>query len=295
MNGKRFYVAQITAALQQVNGGVPVGNICLVGIAGQRSTAGRTSIAACRRAKTHDVSVFLRCSEMSDTPAAEYRTQLLAFVNACQVAVGAISTPSLQPLASLDWLAGRIPPITEAVSQLEIRLLLANVCLDFGYRFPDALLDTHEFWHAVARLTDFNQVNLEGIFRQALGSLTRSPCRLEDVASVSLDRRIALALEFLDAEFRNPALRLADVAQEIGLSASHFERLLMRETQSGFLHHLHRRRIEQASTLLDTTSLSIKAIAFEVGYKYTSQLDRHFKTIHDMRPSAWRQRPDRTH
>jgi putative transposase len=49
---KRFSIEQITAVLQQAEGGVPVGDVCRqVGISSRPTTGGRRSTVGCPRVK----------------------------------------------------------------------------------------------------------------------------------------------------------------------------------------------------------------------------------------------------
>ena len=77
---------------------------------------------------------------------------------------------------------------------------------------------------------------------------------------------IAQAVRFIDEHLFEP-LSVRRVADEVSLSPSHFSRLFRSTT--GFSPHeyimLH--RIDEAKALLQSTRLSVKEIAFRVGYR----------------------------
>ena len=47
-------------------------------------------------------------------------------------------------------------------------------------------------------------------------------------------------------------------------------------------------RLKKALRLLSAAPVSVKQVAAEVGYKYASDLARHFKRDYGMTPTAWR-------
>jgi two-component system, response regulator YesN len=103
-----------------------------------------------------------------------------------------------------------------------------------------------------------------------------------------MDPRVEISLRIIEAEHGNPRLRLAQVASRLHLSLWYFDRLLTAETGSGFRRHLRMARLDHARRLLVQTDMSIKAIAYEIGYKYVSAFDRDFKAIYSRTPVEWR-------
>ena len=96
------------------------------------------------------------------------------------------------------------------------------------------------------------------------------------------------ALNFIEESYKNPALRLNDVASGIGLSSGYLDRLLTRETGSSFLVHLRRVRLLNACRLLSLPQLSVNYISFTVGYKHVVEFDRHFRRERGVTPTEWR-------
>ncbi len=100
--------------------------------------------------------------------------------------------------------------------------------------------------------------------------------------------RVVRALTLMRKSYANQQLRLKDVASAVELTSCHLSRLLRRETGRGFVDHMQRIRLEKAVTFLRAGHLSVKQVAAEVGYKYASDLTRHFRAAHGTTPTAWR-------
>jgi AraC-like DNA-binding protein len=102
------------------------------------------------------------------------------------------------------------------------------------------------------------------------------------------DARVTQILDDLQSRSADPSLTLSDLARLVHLSPSHAVRLLKRHTGSGFLAHLHRRRVTAARRLLIETALSVKEVAASVGYAHPSQLSRQFKRAYGNTPRTFR-------
>jgi AraC-like DNA-binding protein len=101
-------------------------------------------------------------------------------------------------------------------------------------------------------------------------------------------RRVDDALRIIDERFTEPTLSLQVVAKTVGLSTCHLSRLLASNTGQGFRTHLHVRRVRAARRMLDESGRSVKEVAAAVGYRSVTQLDRYFKRVLTLPPSAFR-------
>ena len=83
-------------------------------------------------------------------------------------------------------------------------------------------------------------------------------------------------------------IRLADIASECGLSASHFARSF--KTSFGVSAHqwLIRHRVEQAKQLMDRTSMSLSGVAIQSGFNDQAAFTRTFHQIVGVSPGNWR-------
>jgi AraC-like DNA-binding protein len=85
-------------------------------------------------------------------------------------------------------------------------------------------------------------------------------------------------------------IALAELANLVHLSASHFSRLFKMETGLSPGEFLIRLRMEKAHELLITRFESIKEVMAMVGYGNKSNFVRHFKRFYGFAPSEYRKR-----
>lgn len=102
------------------------------------------------------------------------------------------------------------------------------------------------------------------------------------------DGRLGRLFGLLDARFNVIGLTSSVIAAELGVSIWHLSRLLRQQTGKTFREHLRATRIRHASRLLRSSDESIKAIAISCGYRSISQFDRHFRAVHGLPPSQYR-------
>ena len=101
---------------------------------------------------------------------------------------------------------------------------------------------------------------------------------------------VARLLEVIAEKSAIPDCSPQLVADVLGVSVSTASRLCRRATGDSIMERVHRTRVERAVELLTNTTLSVKEIAFEVGYARTSALDRQFHRLLGVRPTALRKR-----
>lgn len=102
------------------------------------------------------------------------------------------------------------------------------------------------------------------------------------------DSRLVMAACIMETSFHDPHLSLRSVSKSVGLSTWHFSRRFNGYFRVSFRSQLRRIRLRHAMTLLESTSLSIKEIAAQIGYKHLSDLGRDFKKLHSIPPSLFR-------
>jgi AraC family transcriptional regulator, arabinose operon regulatory protein len=84
------------------------------------------------------------------------------------------------------------------------------------------------------------------------------------------------------------------LALECNLSPSHLQHLFKQQTGVGLGHWLTGQRLERAAHLLAHSNMSIKEIAYTVGYEHTSSFIRAFERRFTQAPRCYRQQGDRT-
>ena len=103
------------------------------------------------------------------------------------------------------------------------------------------------------------------------------------------EQKIPLTIEHMKQHLAGP-LHLATLAGLANLSASHYTALFKRQTGYAPIDYFIRLRIHRAAQLLDTSSLSVKAVAEEVGYPDHFYFSRTFKRINGAAPTVYRAR-----
>jgi len=85
---------------------------------------------------------------------------------------------------------------------------------------------------------------------------------------------------------------IRDVACELNLSTSHVQHLFKIQTGSCLGRSLTEERLRRAAALLVESDLSVKEIAYLVGYKHPSSFIRAFDRFFGQAPSCYRQALD---
>ncbi len=99
---------------------------------------------------------------------------------------------------------------------------------------------------------------------------------------------IRLAIEHIDANFRDDLISLESVSEVVGLNSSYFSALFKRSTGVGFAEYLLDLRMSEVKRLLVETNRTIAQIALDVGYHDPKHLARLFKRHYQIKPNEYR-------
>lgn len=102
-------------------------------------------------------------------------------------------------------------------------------------------------------------------------------------------QKIMQCVEFMKQHLDQP-LRLARLAAMASMSPSHFKTLFKQHVGYACIDYFIRLRMHHACQLLDTTELSAKAIASEVGYADPLWFSKAFRGVIGMPPSEYRRK-----
>lgn len=100
--------------------------------------------------------------------------------------------------------------------------------------------------------------------------------------------QINLALQILKET--GHSITEAELAEKVKLSQAYFSRLFKKVVKCGFQEYLNRQQIQQATSLLHKTSLSVSEISEKCGFSRQSYFTRKFKSHTGMTPSEFRKR-----
>ncbi len=100
-------------------------------------------------------------------------------------------------------------------------------------------------------------------------------------------QKVAQSIAYMKQHLETP-LRVARLASLAALSSAHYSDLFKQQTGYSPIDYFIRLRMHRACQLLDTTQLSIKAIASLLGYDDQLYFSRVFRIVNDLAPSAYR-------
>jgi transcriptional regulator GlxA family with amidase domain len=218
---------------------------------------------------------------------------LAQVVGRCQRVAGAVLDDDPRRLrASLRQLTFGATPHLSAIERVLVRHVvgqtLARAAARAGIDHRPDVIDAFLTWQRADASSGalFDEVN----------QLAETCAAALDAVIAERDRdrltepRVCYVLDVLAKHFRDPRLSLKKAAAGTGLSVWHATRLVKKYTGVSFTQHLHRVRIRAARDLLQTSRLTVKEIAYSVGYSSSTQFGRHFKQIAGTNPMTFRRR-----
>lgn len=101
---------------------------------------------------------------------------------------------------------------------------------------------------------------------------------------------ITEAKEYIVNHYQDETLSLRDVADQVGLSSSHFSTTFKQETGNSFVEFLTSVRMDKAKEMLCFTDMKASQISYEIGYKDPHYFSYLFKKTQGCTPSEYRSR-----
>lgn len=93
---------------------------------------------------------------------------------------------------------------------------------------------------------------------------------------------------YIRQHYRNPELKIQDIAGEVHFSSAYLGYLFKRETKKNVWDYVTELRIEEAKNLLVTSDKKRYEIAYEVGYESPEHFSRMFKRYAGVSPADYR-------
>jgi AraC family transcriptional regulator of arabinose operon len=106
----------------------------------------------------------------------------------------------------------------------------------------------------------------------------------------SMDIRIRKIVESMAGSL-GQRIKLEEMAESCGLSASRFSHLFQKEVGKSPLHYLEDRRMLRARQMLERTGHSISQIAYDLGYDDPLYFSKRFKVYTGFSPRDFRRKP----
>lgn len=175
---------------------------------------------------------------------------------------------------------------------------VSGACIDQWMRELDIPLYTfiecvqqseyQSFFHEMVReLGEYHQADMhivQNLFENWLRKIHRS-MHVRDTN----DTRLLQVKRFIDARYAEE-ITLQDLADEAGMSASHFSSTFKKQFNSTPMDFVIHRRLEEACYLLGDHMLRIKEIAQRVGYEDEFHFSRLFKKKYGVSPKFYRKK-----
>lgn len=128
---------------------------------------------------------------------------------------------------------------------------------------------------------------LSGHVERALALVQRQSIPVEhDVLPLWRRKKI---LNYIDAHLTD-TLRVAELAQQVGLSTSHLSRVFKSHFGLNLGAYVRRQRMARAREMMLTTSKSLAEIALECGLADQAHFTRAFRCLMGVTPGRWRAR-----
>lgn len=119
--------------------------------------------------------------------------------------------------------------------------------------------------------------------------LCESAQRIRDLQAQLQRVEIRRAREFVEREFRDPALTLGQAASHAGLSPAHFSHVFRQTTGTSFIRFIQTRRVAEAKKQLAETQNSITDICYACGFNSLTHFNRVFRAFERLSPRQYRE------
>ncbi|HEX2775598.1 MAG TPA: helix-turn-helix transcriptional regulator [Candidatus Acidoferrales bacterium] len=106
------------------------------------------------------------------------------------------------------------------------------------------------------------------------------------LTAAAQEERLRKILEIIES---GSLCTIGDLAQEFRLSASHLQHLFKAQTGARLGQRLVEQRLHRAALLLLQSNMSVKEVAYAVGYKHPPSFVRAFERFFEQAPGHYRQ------
>ena len=164
----------------------------------------------------------------------------------------------------------------------ELLVLLSRAAIDGGASADLIFEINHQYMQELKRLN--TQEEVAQWLARALNRFTDLVFNLVDSKHKNIIHR---AVSYMTAHCARD-LTMAEVADHVGYSHSHFSKVFKEETNSSFRLYLNQLRVEKSKALLLSTNLSIAEICDQCGFEDQSYHCKVFKKLVGVTPDKYR-------
>ena len=149
---------------------------------------------------------------------------------------------------------------------------------------------TLEVWEGVDIYQKLSCCNYLGEIKELLIFVTNNYIRyFEEKKNSRYKTIVQAAIEYMEANYKDDQLSLANISEKVYLSSSHFEKVFKDIAGKSVMDYLNIIRMEKAKMLLRDSNLKIEAVGEKVGYQTSKGFIRAFKKYENITPGQYRQ------
>ena len=111
------------------------------------------------------------------------------------------------------------------------------------------------------------------------------PCKDSENTSYAI-----LARNYIEKNYRNPEFNVQSVANHIKIDRTYLYRLFKEETGMSVIDYINNCRISKAEVLLIDENISIKDVAYSVGFTDQMYFSKVFKKLRGQTPTEFRRK-----
>ena len=207
--------------------------------------------------------------------------------NAGQTAYAYIQSESNSLWAGLD---GEVGSLSDS-NLTDLRNLAIGIAFLAARELSDANFDS-EYVYAISdyHTNQIQEINSVAGYKVFIDDMIRNYRQvILDKSRNSYEKRINKCIHYIDQKLYT-LLRVQDVADHMNMSPSYLTNLFRKKTGQRLYAYIQARKIDEAKTIMDNTSISITEVASALGYHSLSHFSKAFKATTGLSPQTYRNR-----
>lgn len=173
------------------------------------------------------------------------------------------------------------PIIDNAVKNIVMEMLVLMYTTAYRSNVDENILSSESYLDAVKSMDSLHKLQAYCLSKAKVIAESISFEKENKVSNVMYN-----AKAYIDAHY-NQDIGLKDVSEAVAISPQYFSKIFKDELGVNFIDYLTKVRINRAKDLLMNKELSIKEIAFEVGYNDPNYFSRLFKKTVGVSPTEF--------